>query len=67
MHYKGDVSALTRSASSVKKLLLRYRNFSLSLILFIKLYVGSIHILKYKLESVHILNMKKIVDGGGCY
>ena len=58
---------LTRSASSVKQLLSRYRNFSLSLILFLKSCIGIIHILKCKLGSVHILNMKKRVDGGGCY
>ena len=58
---------LTRSASSVKQLLSRYRNFSLSLILFLKSCIGIIHILKCKLRSVHILNMKKRVDGGGCY
>ena len=66
-HYKADVSVLTRCVSNVKKLFLRYKNFSLSLILFIKLSVGSIHILTYKLGSVHKLNMKNWADGDGCY
>ena len=65
-HYKVDVSVLTRSASSFRKVFLRYRNFSLSLILFIKLSAGSIHILTYTLGSVHIHNMKRCAGGGGC-